>query len=139
MCGEKVDYFRVRVAGDRVELDEFRQSFFDSHKIILLLSGAERLPHKRRCRKFLISPGIEWKREEVEFGDQLAGIKYRDRPAAYAVIKNIDGRIAAVRGTRGYFLPGSGSLPDEQPEATIKREILEELARDARLLPILFS
>ena len=56
------------------------------------------------------------------------------RVAAYAVITDPAGRIAAVRGKAGYFLPGGGSLPGETPEQTIRREVLEELAREVRLL-----
>ena len=71
----------------------------------------------------------------MEFGNQLEGIEYRERPAAYAVITNGDGKVAAVRGRRGnYFLPGGGSLPGEKPEQTIEREVREELARSVRLI-----
>ena len=70
----------------------------------------------------------------MEFGNKVAGIKYVERPAAYAVIRNGDGKVAAVRGKRGnYFLPGGGSLPGESPEETIEREVREELARNVRL------
>ncbi|HEY0545546.1 MAG TPA: NUDIX domain-containing protein [Pyrinomonadaceae bacterium] len=72
--------------------------------------------------------------DEARFGKILAGINYQPRPAAYAVITNGDRRVAAVRGKRGFFLPGGGSLPGEQPEETIRREVLEELARTVRLL-----
>lgn len=72
--------------------------------------------------------------DKVRFGDARAGIEYLDHPAAYAVITDGDGRVAAVRGTRGYFLPGGGSLPDEQPAETIRREVVEELARTVSLL-----
>ena len=76
-----------------------------------------------------IEPG-----DKLRFGNARAGIVYLDRPAAYAVITDGDGRVAAVLGTRGYFLPGGGSLPDEPPEETIRREAVEELARTVRLL-----
>ncbi len=69
----------------------------------------------------------------MQFGNIRAGIEYLDRPAAYAVITDGDGRVAAVRGARGYFLPGGGSLPDETPEETVRREVVEELARTVRL------
>jgi 8-oxo-dGTP pyrophosphatase MutT (NUDIX family) len=75
------------------------------------------------------------KSKDLEFGKQLAGVKYRDRPAAYAVITNGGGKVAAVRGKRGnYFLPGGGSLPGEKSEVTIEREVREELARNVRLI-----
>lgn len=66
----------------------------------------------------------------MSFGNILPQINYRDRPAAYAVITSGDGKIAVVKGTRGYFLPGGGSLEGETPEETVRRELLEELARD---------
>lgn len=70
---------------------------------------------------------------EVTFGSVRAGLRYEPRPAAYAVIPDALGRVAAVRGERGYFLPGGGSLPEETPADTIRREITEELARTIRL------
>jgi 8-oxo-dGTP pyrophosphatase MutT (NUDIX family) len=70
----------------------------------------------------------------MRFGNILAGIKYQERPAAYALITDGEGRIAAVQGRRGYFLPGGGSLPEEKPEETIARELREELARGVRII-----
>ncbi len=67
------------------------------------------------------------------FGSIISGINYQERPAAYAVIMEVDGRIAAVKGKSGYFLPGGGSLTDEAPEETITREVREELARDVEI------
>ncbi len=68
------------------------------------------------------------------FGTILAGIRYQDRPAAYAVITNASGHTAAVKGRQHYFLPGGGSLPNETPEEPIHREVREELAREVQLL-----
>ena len=67
------------------------------------------------------------------FGTILTRIKYQDRPAAYAVITNASGSIAAVKGKQHYFLPGGGSFLNETPEETIHREVREELAREVRL------
>jgi 8-oxo-dGTP diphosphatase len=50
------------------------------------------------------------------------------------VIAQKDGSVAAVRGRRGWFLPGGESLPDESPEETVAREVLEELGRDVNVL-----
>lgn len=72
--------------------------------------------------------------DEAQFGKILAGVNYRERPAAYAVITDGDGRVATVRGERGYFLPGGGSLEGETPAETVRREVLEELARAVRLV-----
>lgn len=69
------------------------------------------------------------------FGSENPSIEYEPRPAAYAVITDQEGRIAAVEGTRGgYFLPGGGSLSGETPEQTVAREVREELARDIRIV-----
>jgi 8-oxo-dGTP pyrophosphatase MutT (NUDIX family) len=68
------------------------------------------------------------------FGSSIAGVVYTPRRAAYAVIKDDAGRIAAVGVNGHYFLPGGGALTGETPEATILREVREELARPARLV-----
>jgi len=68
------------------------------------------------------------------FGACLPGIEYEQRRAAYAVIVNKDGAIAAVNEKNRYFLPGGGLLENESPEETVEREIREELARDIRLV-----
>ena len=68
------------------------------------------------------------------FGSIISEIDYQARPAAYAVITNEDGKIAAVKGSSGYFLPGGGSLVNEMPEETVARELQEELARDVKII-----
>ena len=67
------------------------------------------------------------------FGSPIAGVAYEKRPAAYAVIRNGAGAIAAVRGPAGYWLPGGGALPGETAEETVTREVREELGREVRL------
>lgn len=64
----------------------------------------------------------------------VAIYEYVARQAAYAVIVDQKRRIAAVKGTGKYFLPGGGSLPDETHEQTVAREIREELAREVRIV-----
>jgi 8-oxo-dGTP pyrophosphatase MutT (NUDIX family) len=72
------------------------------------------------------------------FGRCLEGASYTDRPAAYAVVAGENGTVAAVRGASAMIgLPGGGSLPGETPEATVMREVREELARGVRLLRII--
>jgi 8-oxo-dGTP diphosphatase len=68
------------------------------------------------------------------FGSRLAGVPYEKRPAAYVVIRNQAGAVAAVRGPAGYWLPGGGANPGESPEETAVREVREELGREVRLL-----
>lgn len=61
------------------------------------------------------------------FGVPVAGAAYERRCAAYAVIRNRAGAVAAVHGPAGYWLPGGGSLVGETPEETVVREVREEL------------
>lgn len=49
------------------------------------------------------------------FGMPVAGVTYVPRPAAYAVIRNAAGAVAAVHVPAGYWLPGGGILPGETP------------------------
>jgi 8-oxo-dGTP pyrophosphatase MutT (NUDIX family) len=73
--------------------------------------------------------------ETVAFGTRLEGVRYTERPAAYAVIGGANGTVAAVQGPSGGIgLPGGGSLPGESPQDTVVREVREELARSVRLL-----
>ena len=64
-----------------------------------------------------------------EFGERVAGRRYRLRHAVYAVIVGDDGRIATVRTRRGHSLPGGGIEGDETPEQGLAREVREECAR----------
>jgi 8-oxo-dGTP pyrophosphatase MutT (NUDIX family) len=72
--------------------------------------------------------------KNVTFGSPAPGVTYVHRPAAYAVITTGEGRVAVVKGKCGYFLPGGGSLPGEAPEATVRREVGEELGRSIRIV-----
>ena len=67
------------------------------------------------------------------FGSAKPSVQYRERRAAYVVITR-DGKVALVKSGQKHFLPGGGSLPGEAPEATVVREVHEELARPVRLL-----
>lgn len=68
------------------------------------------------------------------FGVPVAGATYEPRCAAYAVIRNGVGAVAAVRAPAGYWLPGGGSLAGETPEETVVREVREELGGTFRLI-----
>lgn len=68
------------------------------------------------------------------FGSMNPTLEYKTRPAAYALITDQEGRIAAVKGKGRHFLPGGGSLPGETPEQTVKREVKEEFARDVQIV-----
>ncbi len=63
---------------------------------------------------------------------QKEGAEYFDRQGAYIIPIN-DGRIAVAKTPKGYFLLGGGIDPDENYEACIKRECLEEIGYDVRI------
>ena len=68
------------------------------------------------------------------FGSFSPDIEYENRPAAYAVILNNEGKIAVVTAQKGLFLPGGGSEPLESPKETVIREVLEETGRNSRVI-----
>jgi 8-oxo-dGTP diphosphatase len=68
------------------------------------------------------------------FGSPVGGVTYEKRLAAYAVIRNHAGAVAAVHTPAGYWLPGGGTLPGETPEETVVREVREELGHALRLV-----
>jgi 8-oxo-dGTP diphosphatase len=68
------------------------------------------------------------------FGSPAGGVTYEKRLAAYAVIRNHTGAVAAVQTPAGYWLPGGGILPGETPEETVVREVREELGHALRLI-----
>ena len=68
------------------------------------------------------------------FGVPAAGVRYEQRGAAYAVVRNSAGAVAAVHMPVGYWLPGGGMLLGETPEETAVREVREELGCTLRLV-----
>ncbi|HUO22665.1 MAG TPA: NUDIX domain-containing protein [Caulobacteraceae bacterium] len=67
----------------------------------------------------------------LQFGDPEAGVKYRDRPAAFGVAQK-DGRIAMACITREgqapfYALPGGSIEPGESDARALHREVGEEV------------
>jgi 8-oxo-dGTP diphosphatase len=73
----------------------------------------------------------------LEFGQRVPTQEYRRRVGSYAVILDGAGRVALMRTPKGLFLPGGGANPGETPDATLRREVREELGGEitaARLL-----
>jgi 8-oxo-dGTP diphosphatase len=61
-----------------------------------------------------------------EFGIRREGVRYRVRPSAYAVVPDERGALAVLRTPLGWFLPGGGRDPGEEPGDTVVREGAEE-------------
>ena len=53
----------------------------------------------------------------MTFGARREGVKYTERPAAYAVVGGPNGTVAAVRGTAGMIgLPGAVLCQAKRPK-----------------------
>jgi len=61
-----------------------------------------------------------------EFGRCEPEAEYVLRPGGYAVIFDVEGKVAVVSGAKGLFLPGGGQDSRESPEEAAVREALEE-------------
>ncbi len=61
------------------------------------------------------------------FGKIDPNVAYVDRPGAYGFLPDAVGQIAIVETSVGFFLPGGGLEGGEDLEATLKREIHEEI------------
>jgi 8-oxo-dGTP diphosphatase len=69
----------------------------------------------------------------AEFGAPVPGSEPVHRHAAYAVVLDDKSRVLAVRWKQALFLPGGGSRLGESPEATVAREVLEEVGCEVTL------
>jgi|HubBroStandDraft_1064217.scaffolds.fasta_scaffold06597_2 8-oxo-dGTP diphosphatase len=70
----------------------------------------------------------------IEFGNRVEGAAYVERPGAYGIIQNASNAIAVVRTRKGYLLPGGGVEPGETLQSGLRREILEELGCESKIL-----
>jgi len=74
-------------------------------------------------------------RPDPQFGVRRPGVRYSERPGAYAIIRASGDRLALVPGRCGrLFLPGGGMRPGEHPGDASLREIVEEIGWRARIL-----
>ncbi|RJQ34438.1 NUDIX domain-containing protein [Candidatus Parcubacteria bacterium] len=64
--------------------------------------------------------------DKITFGEKVEGIDYRYRPGVYFVIFD-KGKVALVKTSTGYFLPGGGIEIGESHQTCMEREALEEL------------
>ena len=70
----------------------------------------------------------------IEFGNQLKGISYISRSGAYAIIQDKSNAIALVKTRQGYLLPGGGVEHGEDFESALRREIMEEIGYQSRIV-----
>jgi 8-oxo-dGTP diphosphatase len=64
---------------------------------------------------------------EDKFFERDKNVTYTERPCAYAVIRDQEGKIAFVEVRENLFLIGGGMDQGETPEQTIIREAMEEI------------
>jgi 8-oxo-dGTP diphosphatase len=68
------------------------------------------------------------------FGSKLENVEYVRRQGVYAIILNHqDGKVAVVKTSTGYFLPGGGVEENEEHEECLKRECLEEIGYETKV------
>ena len=60
------------------------------------------------------------------FGEKLAGIEYTNRLGVYGIVINNEGKVATIKTSAGYFLPGGGVENGESYGQCLEREFLEE-------------
>ena len=65
-------------------------------------------------------------RNEKVFGERVEGATYVVREGVYGVVLNYEDKIAVVKNSFGYFLPGGGIEEGENFEECLIREFREE-------------
>ena len=69
-----------------------------------------------------------------EFGQRITGISYETRPGAYAIVINAPRKVAIVKTSAGFFLPGGGIEQNESKETALVREVREECGWEVIIL-----
>lgn len=70
---------------------------------------------------------------EKVFGEKLENVEYIDRIGIYGIVINRDGKVATIKTSNGYFLPGGGIENSENHEQCLKREFIEETGYDIEI------
>lgn len=58
--------------------------------------------------------------QEIIFGEKVSGVEYVSRPGAYFIVFDNE-KVALIKTTKGYFLPGGGIDDDEPHDECLKR------------------
>ncbi len=64
--------------------------------------------------------------DKIIFGEKKEGVVYTNRPGAYVIIFE-NNKVALVKTSTGYFLPGGGIDNGESHKECLYREAIEEL------------
>lgn len=65
------------------------------------------------------------------------GIRYEERPGAYGVLLDGDGRVGVMESSGVLYLPGGGIEAGERWDDALRRELLEEAGLQAGALELL--
>ncbi len=71
--------------------------------------------------------------KSVAFGVKLKDVDYRLRKAAYLLVYNDKQELGIIKTPRGYFLPGGGVEGEEDEEACLHRECMEEMGASIKV------